>query len=195
MWMMAPLIMAAEIDGADRMPYYRRSEAPNPIANQYITKDGRVIHLALMVYDRYAKEFFAAVGRPDLFADDRFANAVAVRAHSAELIAILDELFASKPLAEWEEILKDIDGVWDVARYVGEVPHDPQAIANGYMAHIDTPGGTPFPLVTNPVQFDETPVGPSAPAPELGQHTEELMLEAGLDWDEILRLKEAGAVL
>ena len=51
-----------------------------------------------------------------------------------------------------------------------------------------------FHVVPSPVQFDQVHVA-GAPTPELGQHTEEILLEMGIDWPEIIELKEKGAVL
>jgi len=75
-----------------------------------------------------------------------------------------------------------------------ELHDDPQAIANGYLPQLKTPEGTTFALVANPVQFDET-APELTPAPDHGQHTEEVLLELGLSWDDIIAHKEAGAIL
>ena len=77
---------------------------------------------------------------------------------------------------------------------VAEVGHDRQAVANGYVREVIANDGTPFSLVTAPVQFDETPPE-LTPAPELGQHTEEVLLELGLTWDEITAHKERGDII
>jgi crotonobetainyl-CoA:carnitine CoA-transferase CaiB-like acyl-CoA transferase len=75
-----------------------------------------------------------------------------------------------------------------------EIYNDPQAIANDYLPEVMNDDGTPFQLVASPVQFDET--SPQLRrAPEHGQHTEEILLELGLDWDAILAHKETGAIL
>ena len=60
--------------------------------------------------------------------------------------------------------------------------------ANGYVAHTTTMNGAPFALPTNPVQFDEQPVVPPG-APEHGQHTEEVLMDAGIEWDVIEKLQ------
>jgi formyl-CoA transferase len=75
---------------------------------------------------------------------------------------------------------------------VAEVAEDPQAEAIGAFASVELPDGRPMRVVRSPVQFDATPAVVQGPAPELGQHTEEVLLEAGYDWDEIGRMKEAG---
>ena len=74
-----------------------------------------------------------------------------------------------------------------------EVADDPQASANGFIGEIPDPTGSPHRLVASPLQFGEATRGPR-PAPEAGQHTEEILLELGLDWDAIARLKKEGAI-
>jgi len=106
---------------------------------------------------------------------------------------VLDEIFAQHPLAEWRARLADAEGVWAPMQTARELPDDAQAAANGYLPEIDRGDGTRFPLVASPVEFDE--VSPALrPAPELGQHTEEVLLELGLTWDELAECKEAGAI-
>ena len=75
-----------------------------------------------------------------------------------------------------------------------ELHDDPQSVANGYLPEVDGADKGRFKLVASPVQFDETPLAIRGPSPEMGQHTEEVLLEMGVEWEEIARLKEAGAI-
>jgi len=106
----------------------------------------------------------------------------------------MDDVFAQRTLAEWREQLAGISGAWGVVQTPGELCHDPAATANGYVATTTTMNGSPFTLPTNPVQFDERAVVPPG-APEHGQHTEEVLMEAGIDWDTIMAYKQTGAIL
>ena len=85
-------------------------------------------------------------------------------------------------------------GVWAPMQTVYETVDDPQSVANGYVVDVAGCDGSTFPVVASPVQFDETPFT-LTPAPEHGQHTEEILMDLGLDWDTILAHKESGAVL
>jgi len=76
---------------------------------------------------------------------------------------------------------------------VSELLADPQLQANGYVQEVEAANGSAFRLVGAPVQFDERPA-PLRRAPEPGEHTEEVLLELGLGWDEIAAHKECGAI-
>jgi crotonobetainyl-CoA:carnitine CoA-transferase CaiB-like acyl-CoA transferase len=193
-WMMSPNIVAHKVFADVSLPKFVREEAPNPVANRYRTKDGRVVHLVMLQAVRFWPEVITALGRPELAKDPRFAEPAALFRHRAAAIRILDEIFATRTLAEWREALRDIQGVWAPAQKAIELHDDVQVIANGYVDQVAAGDGSSFPLVTNPVQFDEKPT-PLVRAPEVGQHTEEILAELGLDWDRILELKAAGAVL
>ena len=86
------------------------------------------------------------------------------------------------------------EGPWAVVTHAAEAMGDRQARVNGYVQDVDYGDGRSLPMIAAPVQFDET--APALrPAPEHGAHTEEVLLELGLGWDEISGLKASGAVL
>jgi crotonobetainyl-CoA:carnitine CoA-transferase CaiB-like acyl-CoA transferase len=90
--------------------------------------------------------------------------------------------------------LQTLQGVWAPLQTPLEVHDDPQVVANGYLEPITAASGDEFVLPANPVQFDETPPA-VGPAPDHGQHTDEVLLEVGLTYDEIIEHKISGAVL
>ena len=160
----------------------------------YRTGDGRFISLIMLESDRYWADLCQHLGRPELGDDPRFVDSVAHAKNRGECIAILDELFATKTLDEWRAVLATAKGVWAPVQNAAELHTDVQAVANGYLREIDFGDGRQATLVANPVQFDG--VSPElTPCPEHGQHTEEVLLELGLDWDAIIAHKEAGDIL
>ena len=90
--------------------------------------------------------------------------------------------------------MQTLKGVWAPVQTPLETHDDPQVAANGYLEPITAAGGAEFVLPANPVQFDETPVAVRR-APDHGEHTDEVLMELGLSYDEILQHKVSGAVL
>jgi crotonobetainyl-CoA:carnitine CoA-transferase CaiB-like acyl-CoA transferase len=131
--------------------------------------------------------FFDVVGRPELA--ERFSQPLYWEAEKAELFPLLDEAFKAATTAEWCERLRAAGLRHAPVQDHGQVIADPNVWANGYLANVD---GTD--VVAAPVAFSDTPARSSAVAPELGQHTEEVLLEVGYSWEDIARLQESGAV-
>ena len=192
MWMLAPDIVMTKLTDQE-MPSFARTQAPNPIVNSYRTKDGRWLFLNMLQPDRFWADFCRRIGRDDMIADERFKDGMSRFQHREACVAELDATFARRTLAEWRRALADAEGVWAPMQSAREVHDDPQALANDYLPVVDRGDGTSFTLVASPVQFDER--APAlGPAPELGQHTEEVLLAAGLSWEDLASLKDAGAI-
>ena len=189
---MAKALAALGLKGG--MPKLDRTRVPNPIVNAYPTKDGRWIMLIMLQSDRNWPDLCRHLGREDLIADPRFESAAKRAQNGAACVAVLDEIFLGRTLAEWKQILATTDGVWAPVQHPGELYDDPQVIANGYLPEAELNDGSRAQLVANPVQFDEQPFALTG-APECGQNTEEVLLELGLTWDDLARLKSEKAIL
>ncbi|MBV9485467.1 MAG: CoA transferase [Frankiaceae bacterium] len=194
LWSLGPEITSAKLfEGVD-VPAYDRDSAPNPLVGTFPTKDGRFISLILLQSDRFWPDLAEHLGRTDLIDDPKFKDAAARYENRVEVIATLREIFRSRSYAEWCEQLIDLKGVWAPQQTALEVHADRQVIANGYLEPITAPSGVEFVLPANPVQFDETPASVKC-APGHGEHTDEVLLELGLDYEQIIEHKVSGAIL
>jgi formyl-CoA transferase len=191
MWSLSPDLMAAAIAGPHQV--HERTRVKSPVVNSYRTADDRWIYLVCLQADRYWAELCDVIGRPDLATDERFVDIHARGANAEACIRELDATFATRTFDEWRETLARFSGVWAPALQPIEVRDHAQVHANGYLAAGANTSGDDYLLPAPPVQFGE-PVGPAGPAPELGQHTEEVLLELGRSWDDIADLRVSGAL-
>ena len=168
---------------------------PNPLINAYTTGDGRRFWMLGLQADRHWPDVLRAIERPEWANDPRFATIESRWQYSAELVAELGAVFATKPLDEWAKIFDREDVWWAPVQHAHETIADPQARAAGGFVDVPSPdGGEPVTMVASPVDFAGTPWAPRAMPPEFAQHTEEVLLELGYDWDQIIGLKDAGAI-
>ena len=138
--------------------------------------------------------FYRTIGRPDLI--ERFSTLMYFEDDKSALWPILDEVFATKPTAEWCELLGAAGLRFAPVRDHAEVAADPGVRANDYIATVedlDAPGTTTE-VVRPPVRFSESVPKARPGVPELGQHTEEVLLEAGYSWEDIASLSAEGAI-
>jgi len=192
MWTMAPGIVSAPY--LEKPNVIDRKRPGNPITNWYETKDGRWIYLVLLQGDRFWGELCAIIGRDDLTDDSRYKDAAVRFENRAECVKELDETFSTRTLEEWKEALQALSGVWAPAINFKEVHEHPQVEPNGFLPKVTGHDGLEFRLVSPAMQFDEVPTVPAGPAPECGQDTEAILMDVGLDWDEITSLRQRGGL-
>jgi crotonobetainyl-CoA:carnitine CoA-transferase CaiB-like acyl-CoA transferase len=170
-----------------------RGSIGNPLTAIYATRDGHFISFTCLQAVKYWPEIAEIIGRPDLAHDERYTDPLGMMEHAQQAWELLTEAFATRDGAEWREALADFSGQWTMVQDTIEVSVDPQTVANGYVAECHTAAGTPFRLVTPPVQFGEVPANPNR-APEFNEHGDEILEGLGLDWDTIVDLKVKGVV-
>jgi len=157
------------------------------------TADG---HIAIVgVTPPFRPAFFAAVGCPELADDPRYAaTPIFTPGDRHALFERLAECFRTRTTAEWERILAESGQRFAAVRDYLEVAADEGVYANGYLQRVEHPEWGEMPMVGSPIRLSDTPTAPGRLAPELGQNTEEVLLEIGLDWEEIAALREAKAI-
>lgn len=135
--------------------------------------------------------FFALAGRPELA--ERFAQPLYSESEKDEIYEELAPVFGTRTTAEWCSALAGAGIRHAPVRGYADVVADPGVWANGYLAEVDDPAGR-VRVVSPPVRFSATPGSPAASVPELGQHTEEVLVELGYGWEEIAEMSAAGAI-
>ena len=193
MWAMQGTLFGWNVTGAE-LPHSDHSNMPNPISNNYLTKDGRRIALSMHQGDRYWPRLCEIWGRPDMATDPRFKDIPSRMANNQACIKELDGIFIQRTLAEWTAALSQQDGQWTIVRIVKEAMDDPQLWANAYLQEVDYGDGRKTTLVPAPVQFDEAPNRLRA-APALGAQSDDILRDAGITPQRIDELRKSGAVV
>jgi crotonobetainyl-CoA:carnitine CoA-transferase CaiB-like acyl-CoA transferase len=138
--------------------------------------------------------FCRVLGMPEIEHDPRFERYFDRLVNIDELYAMLDEAFATKSTEEWMTLLAEADCICAPVANYEDLLNDPQPRANEYIVEVDHPTQGRIPVVGAPWRFSETPARVATAAPELGQHTEEILQELGFSWEEIAGLRERGAL-
>jgi CoA:oxalate CoA-transferase len=184
------------------MGYYRslRTEqqtdyppGSNPVFRPYRCADNRWVAVGVLDPKVYPK-LCAALEREDLISDERFAEPFSRAKHAADLTIELSKTFCSRPSTEWLPRLEQHDVPSALARTHMEVGADPQVLENEFIVTKEHPHLGPMRIPGIPVKLSRTPGEIRSHAPELGQNTEEVLLDLGYSWEEIERLRTTGIV-
>jgi crotonobetainyl-CoA:carnitine CoA-transferase CaiB-like acyl-CoA transferase len=160
----------------------------------YATRDGHLC--ALMYNDKQWKSFFAAIGEPERFGNDaRFATLENRAAHIAEVYAYVAEVMGTRTTAEWRALLDAADIPNQPVNSPAELANDPHLLASGFISTEDHPTEGRLRTMGNPTSWSGTPTGTATPAPLLGEHTVELLREAGCTEGDIDAMLESGAAV
>jgi crotonobetainyl-CoA:carnitine CoA-transferase CaiB-like acyl-CoA transferase len=173
-----------------------RSNGSHPLVNAfygiYTTADG---YIAIAGCPEHLwPGMCRAVERPDLLDHPRFGRLLTTPEVKVELREVFDAIFAQRTTAEWSERLAAEGQRFAPVRDHREVAEDPQVYANDYLVEVEHPEWGPIRVVGSPISMSATPTRWGVVAPELGQHTEEVLLEAGFEWPEIEAFRDEGAI-
>jgi crotonobetainyl-CoA:carnitine CoA-transferase CaiB-like acyl-CoA transferase len=169
-----------------------RKRAPNPMYTSYQCKD----RWCMMCHptQEYWAPFCKAIGKEEWINDPRYATMESREQHAEELVALLDGIMFTKTWAEWEKEFRANDLIVSGNQTIAEILTDEQANVNNFFADIEHPVVGQARLLNSPVQFTETPAKIKHVAPQLGEHTEEVLLEYGYSWEDMEKLKEKGVI-
>jgi len=187
----ASVLAQAKLVGAKFGERRPREQALNAVTNHYQCKDGRWLILSLLNEERQWPTLMRCLEREDLVTDPRFATKKDRHARSIELINIFDEVFAGRPLAEWRRILDGSGLAFGVIGILDDIPNDRQMIDNEVLVPFEN---DTMLTINSPIWVDGSrKVQPRKP-PELGEHSDEILRNAGYDEATIQKLRSSGAV-
>ena len=138
--------------------------------------------------------FFALVGRPEMALDPRFDALLVSPEELKSLVGELEPIFLERTTDEWCELLQEAGARFAPVRNYAEVVADEGVWENDYFVEVKDDTGQSQRVVGTPIRMSETPLQPSAIAPDLGQHSEEILKEAGYSAADIEEFRTAGTV-
>ena len=165
----------------------------NPVFCHFRCGDGKYLTIGLLD-PKWWPGLCRALERAELETDERFATARDRQLNRGALLQELDAAFDRKPRAYWLPALKAADVPCGPVHDYAGVAEEPQVLAMEYITSLDHPNLGPVRVVNSPIRMSKMDVGAQHTAPELGQHTEEVLLKLGYNWDDITRLKDAGVI-
>ena len=185
--------LQAGLDGAKFSGEIDRKHPASAVTgSSYRTSDNRWILLAFVEEAKNFPVFAEAIQRKDLLADPRFADGKSRQANASALVEELDRQFGAQPLAYWKNLLDSARLPYGIVQIPDEIVKDPQLIANKIIVPLADGSGrytvdSPFTLA------QQAKVAPRS-APDLGEHSEQVLQELGFDSKQIEALHSAGVV-
>lgn len=159
---------------------------PGPLAGV------KVVEIAQEIQGPYAGLFLADMGADVIKIEMR--DIVIRNFRGVKIEQVLDEVFPSKTTDEWMALLNSVDILATPVQEYRDILNNEQALANGYISEMEHPQIGKVRVVGNPITLSDTPLTTTTPPPELGQHSEEILLEAGFSWEDIATFQEKEVV-
>jgi len=156
------------------------------------TADGYIALVGVLPDKRQA--LYEAAGVPELIEDERFAPIIYTTEIRQELFRLLADGFKAKTTDEWAAILDRMEVRYAPVNDYEQAASDPLVTTNKYIVELEDFNGETRRVVGSPIKMSDTPTSPSASAPELGQHTEEILVDLGYSWEQIGELRDLQAI-
>lgn len=180
----------AALCGDKVAPQPPREEAVNALRVHYRCRDGRWLLLSIASDEWRWDKFKACLADPELD-DPRFATVQSREQHARALVAVLDRIFATRNLAEWRLVLDEAGLIFGIVAETHDVEHDEQALAAGHLVRFSD---ADFLTVNSPIEIRGQEKVPPRLAPQLGEHSEQVLRDAGYGAAEIAALRDAGVI-
>ena len=191
-WTMATDLSSTLVDGKDPLMLGRRRRR-HALQESFRTSDDRWV-LLFMPEPHWWPKFCAVVGRPEWVEDPRLATFDARLANMALVTDLMDEVLATRTLDDWGQLFDEAGLTWGPAATVREVAADPHSAAVGTFPEVQHPSYGAFRTVAAPMRLRGQDLSPRGPAPDLGQHTREVLGELGLSGQELDALVADGTL-
>ena len=183
------------VTATDRAPVRRRArhEMLTPMTNRYPCGDGKWVVLNMLdsgAWERLCR----AIGREDWLADEGYATGRDRYRRMSELVDGIDATLSAKTRDEWGAVFDEHGVIWGPVLGLHEVVEDAHANAIGLFPELQHPTLGTYRTVNAPMRFKSADVRPRAPAPTVGEHTAQVLREAGLSQPEMQALFDSGIV-
>jgi formyl-CoA transferase len=188
----ASVSIQAALCGAKFFGLHDRKNPANAAMNVYRAADGTWFVL-IVTPDKFVA-VAKAIGRPDLLTDPRFSDPAKLMTNMPQLTAILDDVFSAQPMAHWYAVFNGIHVTFGAVREPEEVINDPQLRSNEIVIPLEGAGGKLAATISSPIQVHGVAKASARRAPDLGEHTEEILRELGFDGKDVDGLRASGAV-
>jgi len=192
-WSNSCQIQAALL-GAEFPTRRTRLNPLNPLVNQYQARDGYRFILCCIDTRYDWGRICSAIDRTDLIEDLRYQTAESRFENGDEVVAVLDEAFSTKDLAEWRELFDKHSVIWGPIPTIDRVAIDPQMTDNGVFADLEHPELGRISTINNPINIENVSKEKPSVAPEIGQHSEEILASLGYDESQITDLLRQGII-
>jgi crotonobetainyl-CoA:carnitine CoA-transferase CaiB-like acyl-CoA transferase len=147
----------------------------------------------VLVYnDKQWKSFASVIGRPELMRDPRYATQASRAANIRDIYKFLTELFTTRTTAEWMQLLEAVDIPVAPMNSVEDLVNDPHLTQSGFFTTEDHPSEGALRAMRTPTHWSASEPAVPRPAPRLGEHSAEVLREAGYSDSEIAELARKG---
>ena len=154
---------------------------PNPIWNFYKTADGRWLAMVMPMATPYWPKFCDMVERQDWATDERYQTLLGLAEHGPALVPEIEQMFAAHDLAYWREKLDGAGLIWEPVAELPEVVEDPALRERGAFSVVVHERSGAMEIVSAPFHIRGADIEVRGPAPDLGEHTRDAFIEAGIE--------------